>query len=262
MSIFQPNFEHPGIGPENEPPRSPVYLFFRNLGTRFFKLILLNIVFFVLVLPFYCWFINRINMYCVDKNIGIIGMLPAVISYAAGSFPEWLCVLLFVISALVLGPACAGLTYVVFRYASGEHAWVVSDFIDVAIKNLIQALPIGLLDVIVAYATQAYLFSEELPGLLLVLWCILLYLYIGFRSYIYILIDWTDLSLFDKCKNAIILGLISGWRITVLILVIIALLIAAGYIDFILVPVFAFSFFSFSACALVRPVLKKHLNFR
>lgn len=265
MFFFPPNFDRPGIGPENEPPRSGFYLFFRNLGLCFFKLIGLNFLFFLVTLPIYIWFTNQVNMIAITNGIGILGMLAAVIAYVLAGVPEPVLIIAFCASAIAYGPCCAGLCYVTQRWASGQHAWALSDFRDAFRNHFRQALPVGIADILAGYASLRYLFPDGsgafyTDGLLRVIWLLLLLIYLICRVYIYILMVRVQLPLRELLRNAILLGLLSPGRVCLVLLAAILIGILSGYLDFVLLPVLAYAFLSFFSNALLNPVLKRYLQ--
>lgn len=262
MSFFTPRFDRPGIGPENEPPRSAFYLFFRHLTTNFYALVGLNLLLFLLALPLYVWLTTLFNIIAVEHGAGVPGMLAAVILYYLPDMPPWLGILLFLASALAWGPACAGLTYVTYRFSAGDHAWPFSDFWDAAKANWKQAVPTGLLDLLVTYATLNYLFSEDYAGMaaIRVLWYFLLLVYLCCRVFIYPLMVNVQAPWIVLVKDAFILGAVSVSRVFAVLLAAAVLLILSGYLDFVILPVFSYAFFSFFTCALVHPVLDSRLN--
>ena len=53
------------------------------------------------------------------------------------------------IPVVTIGPATAGLTYVLRNFAREEHSWVVSDFFEQCKKNLKQGLIVGNLNLLI-----------------------------------------------------------------------------------------------------------------
>ena len=265
MSLFEPHFDRPGPGPENEPPRSPFYLFFRYLSTYFFKLVQLNLLFFFVTLPVYVWFTTLLNLVSVENGAGIPGMLAAVLIYCMDRVPPAVGVVLFLISAFLWGPACAGLTYVTMLYSAGQHAWVFADFRKAAVENWKQAVPMGFVDILAAYATMNYLFSPDFlqmaggaPARLF--WFLLLAAYLCCRVFLYPLMIQVDAPVAILIKDAFILGAVSLWRVFAVLAAAAALALLSCYFDFILLPLFSYAFLSFFACALLQPVIHRYLD--
>ncbi len=110
-----------------------------------------------------------------------------------------------------IGPATAGMTYLMRNYAKEEHAWVFSDFWDAIKENWKNSLAIFCIDLGVAFVFCISIFSYVKVGGVLSLMRYLVYvaaiLYSMMHLYIYPMMITFDLSLKELYSNSMIFAL-------------------------------------------------------
>ena len=255
--------------------KNKFFAFFELLYRKFPKLVALNLVYFICILPLLC-----AAVYFV---LGLFDISPEVISntYAAKTFLkliaiEWLPAAvkwaLVMISALAFGPLTCGFTYVLRCHANGQHTWF-SDFFSRAKENWKQGLALGLIDIILFICLILYLSMDlsvvvgELGYYYLIL--VMKYvaiaamiLYFMMRFYTYTIAVSVELKLRDILRNARLFLVLGAGR-NLLALVIIAAVtfafLSTSFIDFVLLVTLLFSFCGFVAMYLTFPVVKKYM---
>lgn len=119
------NYAKPGQGVgKDEPQKNSFVVFFEIYIRKFWKLIEINILFFLFCIPFFIPYIITSLIFSKITVITFISLIP-------------------VIGVAAITP---GLTYILRNYARQEHAFIWSDFIENIKKNLKQSLTIGIID--------------------------------------------------------------------------------------------------------------------
>ena len=188
--------------------------------------------------------------------------------------------LIFVIACctvVFIGPAMAGFTYVLRNFSREKHAFVWSDFIDTAKKNLKQSLLVGFLNAlligILGYAiyfwygnyTRLHTLWTAIPLAGCVIGAVL---FLFMHYYIYLILVTFDIDTKKLYKNAFILAVYALPRnlLTTLILIACSLFLftvtTGGYlaITALGIVVLLFLYFSFVGLATVSmsyPVIRK-----
>lgn len=157
----------PGRGiDKNEPEKRRFFLFFELFFGKISKLILLNFMYFVTLLPlimglYYSVMINPL----IENAAGILKYPPLIFT------PTKAGTILLVVSVFITGPATAGFTYVIRNMQRREHSWVFSDFFEHAKKNFVQGVITSVIDIIcgiilyVALAFYLYIMPVDAPEL-------------------------------------------------------------------------------------------------
>lgn len=274
------DFAKPGKGVEKDAPeKHPFFLFFELVWRKFGRLILLNLIFFIVILPlvccFYYMFYSLLSNVLLEAGVDLaqegigLNLLPQLLLSLAYSIQPWLRIALVVLSAVCYGPAMCGYTFMLRNFARQQHAWN-SDFWDRSLKNFKQGLFFGLLD-LALLAVFAFNLSintaaaGNLAGIFTLVRYLsfaLLLLYLFMRNYVYLLAVTFELNVFQILKNAWIFSVIGLWR-NLLVLVVNAALIVACLLftwpELILVPLFLFSLTGFVSMFTCYPVVKKHM---
>lgn len=107
-----------------------IKLFFTTLGVRFWKLLQMNLLYSIFLLP--ALFVIYINYMPLLMKIPETppAELPSLLASAAMST-----IILLVPCLAIAGPPTAGVTYVLRNWARDEHAWSWSDFKDKMKEN-------------------------------------------------------------------------------------------------------------------------------
>lgn len=179
---------------------------------------------------------------------------------------------LFCLPIVTIGPATAGLTYVLRNFSREEHAFLWMDFIDAFRKNWKQGLAVSIVDLLVIGAT--YLNFRFYWGAIalnqnkimlyigLALFAVFLLFYLFLRYYIYMVLVTIDLSIVNVFRNAFILGVMGFWRnllLTVLIAATLLLFFFFPALGMALFPVLIPVTIGFMICFTIYPVFDKYL---
>jgi uncharacterized membrane protein YesL len=159
FGLFDYTKEGPGI-PKDAPPKSRFVIFFEVLGRKFWKIVRVNLMYGLFNLPsllfvylfgvYYLYLpenFNKIssiiNMVKAEQNIEID---PAMFLYTI-VIPILLVVVC--LPLITVGPAHAGMTYILRNFSREEHAFIWSDFIEHTKKNFKQGMIVGAINIFV-----------------------------------------------------------------------------------------------------------------
>lgn len=149
FGLFDYTKEGPGV-PKDEPPKFRLFVFFEILGRKFWNIIKVNLLFTLFNIPALIFFLF-FSIYYLDLliQVGILNIpTDDIILYLLGVIVPLL--LIFVCFPLVtIGPAQAGMSYIMRNYSREEHAFIWSDFIEQAKKNFKQSMIVGLINCVV-----------------------------------------------------------------------------------------------------------------
>ena len=185
MGLFF-NYDRPGPGVDkNAPKKKGVALCFELLGRNFGKLMLANMLYFVVSLPI-----------CILYYLIISMFLGSVIPDAIGSvgFTQLAVILTFLIVILWgTGPVSCGYTYILRNAAREEHTFLASDFFEKSRESFLHGLVFLIVDVVmlIAFSTSALTYwsmSGEKGGiytLLLALTILVVFIYTIMHFYLY-----------------------------------------------------------------------------
>ncbi|MBQ6998591.1 MAG: YesL family protein [Clostridia bacterium] len=220
MGLFGGNFskEGPGVS-KNAPEKNRFFLFFELLGRKFSKLIPLNLMYFITLLPLIFGVILSVTFNPQILSGGNIyaenlGKLPIFIFTG-----DIIGLALIIVSIFVTGPATCGFTYVLRNMQRQEHTWILSDFREQFAKNYKQGVIMSIIDIVavfllyVAYCFYAYsmpvIMSESavLAALGQYFILVIAVLFIIMHYYIYTMIVTFDMKIKNILKNAAIFSL-------------------------------------------------------
>ena len=170
------------------------------------------------------------------------------------------------IPVVTIGPATAGLTYVLRNFAREEHSWVVSDFFEQCKKNLKQGLIVGNLNLLIwVVLVYDFLFFSGWQGFEFMRFFILALgvLFAIMNFFIYSIMVTFDIKVIDIYKNAMILTAV---RLPVNFL----MLVTVGALVFLLLNIhpliailislaLAFSTIGFIITYYVQQIIRKYL---
>ncbi|MDD3503529.1 MAG: DUF624 domain-containing protein [Eubacteriales bacterium] len=206
FGLFNYNKEGKGVNPEDL-DRGPIPTFFGVVGRKFWKLIMINLMYVLFSLP-------AVVIAFFGSSYFIQALFPnyqMALSSAAETLTDnadalvlqamemTLLMVLFGalmigLSMIVAGPVHAGIVYVLRNYAREEHAFIWSDFKDNAISNFKQSMVSSLISLAVTaifivnlyFYRQTEMIQQEMLRTILVtvivlmyvIWCIMqMYLY-------------------------------------------------------------------------------------
>ncbi len=275
MGIFGGNYNSVGPGvSKSEPEKKRFFLFLDLLGRKFSKLLFLNLIYLITLLPL---------IFGIIFSIGIHPMLVsdgALIVENLGKYPPFVLTgdiigfILVIISLFVTAPATCGFTYVVRNMQRQEHTWVFSDFREHFAKNFKQAFVVGIIDTIAVFALySAYcIYAYVLPISMLenvilsiagkYLTFIVGILYLMMHYYIYVMMVTFDLNIKNIFKNAFIFTIAKlplNIFLTAIILATVALSIYYISVGIICALVITFSLIGFIIVFSVYPTIEKSM---
>ena len=251
MGFFS-NYENAGPGiPKAPQEKTDFFKFFEIYGRRFWKLMEINLMYFIFYLPLFLG-MTILFKETISVNIKVVGIGALGIIFIAS-----------------IGPATAGFTKVIRNYSQERNAFVLIDFFDTFKKCYRQSFIMGIIDVIfavgfvvsvVSYSTWAQQNSVMYIPFIICLSCMLMFIMMHF--YIYQLIVSTNLSLMQIIKNSFLLVGISVKRclFNILIIAIIVFLILFFYpYSVFVVPFLPLSFGCFLICFNCYPFIRKYV---
>jgi len=262
------DFTKPGPGVQkNAPPKPRAIVFFEIFFRKFWHLVKLNMLFFLLNLPaiLIMPFIAQIFAHNLIKSGGIDGegLYALAVYFALGAV--FIC-----IPVVTVGPSQAGFTYVLRNFAREEHAFIGGDFKEHALKNIRESAVICFIDLVAVFivsidisfyfrANRGNFLLSALSGLVVLFFVIFLMMHL----YIYPMLVTFKLSVKQIYKNALIFAVIRFFPNLGILLLCSALTV----IPLLIYPVVGiplFFFITISAVGLITnfyvyPTLKKYM---
>lgn len=255
MSVFSNDFESRGSGiSKNAPKKKGVKLFFEIFFRKFWKLIEVNMLYFVFFIPIFL----MLASVAFIKNT-VLSLVCAGI-----------CLLGFIIC---IGPATAGMTKIMRNYVLEKHSFIVNDFFKGFKNNFKKACIVGIVDCLIIASVYAsfvvYPILVEQAGTKLmyipmVITFSLAIVVAMMNYYIFPMMIATNLSFVNLVKNSFALSFVALKQnvITFLITGITAFGMLLLYIYMrplflLLIPFIPMAFLSFIACFNSYPVIQK-----
>lgn len=274
MGLFY-NYGKPGPGiSKNEREKKRFFLFLDLLGRKFSKLISLNLIYFVTLIPLFFGLLLSVKF---NPQILSDGVLHAE---AIGKVPMFVltgdiigAALMFV-SLFLTAPATCGFTYVIRNMQRQEHTWIFSDFREHFAKNFKQAFVLGVIDVVVtlllyfAYTFYAYSMPLISPDNEIVSslgsWFVILasLFFVIMHYYIYVMMVTFDLSIKNLFRNAAIFTISKmplNLFITAIVGIIALLSVAYAPIGIVCAMGLTLSFCGFVIVFSVYPTIDKYM---
>lgn len=155
----------PGKGiSKDEPKKRRFFVFFEIFFEKFTKLIELNFIYFIFLLPlilgiYYSVIINPL----IETKADFLRYIPVIFT------PSWPGTILIAVSVFVTGPATAGFTFVLRNMQKREHTWIISDFFEHFKKNFVQGVAMSIIDIVgyvilyVAMMFYLYIMTQDAP---------------------------------------------------------------------------------------------------
>lgn len=183
---------------------------------------------------------------------------------------------LFSLPVLTVGLADAGLTFITRNFARERFAFIWEDYIETIKKNWKQALPIGIINLVISLILLFdiqffYTSGEGISGILMLALIFFVSLvFVWMRYYIPLLIITFKLSAKQIYKNSFLLAM-AGLKRNIVISLVLAALYALAYVLIrlnlavgltILIMVYLFLFPAFRSFLIqfcIFPVVKKHM---
>ena len=261
MSLFHPyTKEGKGVEKREERPIRPLY-FFEIFGRKFWKLIQLNLLYIALTFP--VWIAVGLLIFndklLTDFSFGLIGGFLRILAYV------------FIIFSPLIGPATAGMTYVLKSFAREEPIFVFSDFFEHAKKNFKQSTLLTVIngifmlsfsftltggDSLLFAGGSTTLSTLQLP--LLIVNLILIFV----NYYAFSIMVMFEQKFMDLIKNSFIFAL-AKLPLNLFILIIICAVCYFAYhylvIGLLLTLVLLYAFSGFLVVFSVYPTIEKHM---
>lgn len=193
MGIFGGGYNKPGPGvSKDEPQKKRFFLFFDIYFRKFWKLCQLNFLYILFWIP----------------------MAVGVFTFVVGG-PNLLSILLMLLSAVGIGPATAGATYVMRNFSREEHAFVFSDFKDALVQNFRRAAIVSTISsvLLVVIGVSVWFYNKMILESTLAIVPVALVLLSGLtvifvNYYIYTIIVTFEMPLTKMIKNALIFSVV------------------------------------------------------
>ncbi|MDI9469635.1 MAG: DUF624 domain-containing protein [Bacillota bacterium] len=230
FGLFDYTKEGPGVDPD-APPQGPFVTFFGVLGRKFWKVCTISIMYSVFSIPalILAFFVSNVLYSSFLPLLTVENMTKAFenVQLSEGVTPEQLSALFFLIMTMiftylitglgyvVVGPTQAGVTYLLRNYSREEHAFVWSDFIEHARKNLKQSLIVSLLTLVavivvpVAFRFYSQAINNDILRLLMLSFLsITAIVFTMMLMYIYQMMVTFELTVRQMLKNALLFSIL------------------------------------------------------
>ena len=233
MGLFTRSFDKPGKGVDPDAPQKRSFFrFFDIFFRKFWHFVRVNLVYALMLIPtfivvFLIAGIVSNGVLSLPNMSEMLSSLAQQMAESAGDpglaeyqqaqlivtfdlFVRFVITYLFVVF-WGMGPATAGVTYVLRNFAREEHAWIWSDFKDALKSNFKQSSIVFVVDVVVFILLYfAITFYTQMPGLIGALRYIIIIValvYTLMHFYIYPLMVTFQLSLKDLYRNSLLFAL-------------------------------------------------------
>lgn len=255
MGIFSNDYESRGAGiAKNAPKKKGLRLFFEIFFRKFWKLIQVNMLYFVFFIPV---FLILASLSFIPN--GVVSLICAGLS-----------LVLFVVN---IGPATAGMTKIMRNYVLEKHSFIVNDFFKAFKANFKKASFIGFIDCFIILSVYAsflvYPILEEQAGTKLmyipmVITFSLAIVIMMMNYYIFLMLIATNLSLKNLIKNSFALAFVA-LKQNIITFIITAVATVGMFLLYIymrplflmLIPFMPMSFVWFATCFNSYPMIQK-----
>lgn len=238
MGIFSNRYSKPGPGVDPDAPQKRAFfrffdIFFRKL-THFAKVNLLYAATgLITAMPIFILIFTVFSSVVYSRGDAELAEYAAYASLILAFF----CTNLYV-TVMGVGPATAGITYILRNFAREEHAWIWSDFKDAFKDNFKQAIVVYLIDlvtvVLLYIALMFYTQSSGFLGYLRYVVYMIILIYAMMHLYIYPIMVTFKLSIKDIYRNALLFAM--GKLPSNLLILIIAAFVHVG-LPYFLIPI-------------------------
>lgn len=259
------DYTKPGKGVEKEDFKPSFSTFFSIFFERFWKLIQLNMIYFICSIPL----LLVVIIFIPTESLNAEEHLLSLFKLSVGS--------LLYLSVVGIAPIITGFTYVLRNYSRDQHAWLLSDFFEHIKKNFKQASLLMLIDLfMVIMVPFIYTFysslinTEDVSSLYrnvaffartLIILASAIYFIMHF--YIYQIMITFDMKLKQILKNSFIFTLAHMPRnIGILALITIVATLTFGFtteIGILISFILSVSLIGYIVNFIVQPVISKHM---
>lgn len=249
MGMFS-NYEKVGKGVSKDPDKKlPIFKFIDIYVSHFSKLVILNFIFIIALLPF-------AGIMFVE-NLGLGDTAYNILVYA-----------LFILSGIFVGPATCGFMKVLRNISCRRPVFIWSDFWKAFGSNFKQGAVMGAIDMLfiaaMSFAIPMYSNMAQTSavfGVAFVICLVTSFIFVMMHFYIYLLIVSTNLNLWLILKDSLYLTAIEiktsviNLIVTVILLLAVVLLFPWSVFSVILIPSFLGLLYSFNCF----PAIRKHV---
>lgn len=254
FGLFDYTKEGPGV-PKDAPPKSRFIVFFEVLGRKFWNIVKVNLLFGVFNIPAIL-FVLFFSMYYLQLLIPIESMTDPqseLYSYlVGGAIP--LLIIFLCLPVITVGPAQAGMTYILRNYSREEHAFIWGDFKENALKNFKQGLIVGIINLIITVIVllDIYIYMKLPNDNLLMtagsaLIIVAFVVFMMMSMYIYPMMVTFNLTIRQLYKNAFLFAIMKFIPNLLILIVCLAIIIVPFYFY----PVIGYFLFIFITMALI-----------
>jgi uncharacterized membrane protein YesL len=253
FGLFDYTKEGPGI-PKDAPPKSRFVIFFEVLGRKFWKMIRVNLLFGLFNIPaiLFVLFFSAYYLQLLIPPETLFKEETDLLGYLLGAAVPLLSVFLC-LPMITVGPAQAGMTYILRNYSREEHAFLWSDFIEHAKKNFKQSMLVGAINLLVTVLVllDIYIYLK-LPGSLLItaastLIIVAFVLFMMMSMYIYPMMVTFKLTIRQLYKNALLFAIMKFIPNLLILILCLAIIIVPFYFY----PMVGYVLFIFITMALI-----------
>lgn len=255
MGLFY-SYKKTGSGiDKNAPEKNRIVLYFEILLRKFWKLLEVNLLYTVFMLPFAFFY------YALFYMSNITSKLAAMVVSA-------------VVFVLVFGPATAAVFKIMRNYVLEKHAFILTDFKKAFTENYKKSLAMGIINIIsvlsvyasiVVYPDLAKTYDSYLVYVPMVL-SISIGIAVMFISfYSYLLIVATDISFKNVIRNSIVLTIyaikknIISFIVTVLLIALFVVLTIYNLYTIVALPFVPAAIIMFTISFNSYPVIQKYV---
>jgi len=214
FGLFDYTKEGPGV-PKDAPPKARIIIFFEVFARKFWNIIKINLLFFLFNLPaflFVLLFSMYYNQLLLPQEI-LEGSGEELVGYLTGlTFP--LMLILMCLPLITVGPAQAGMTYVLRNYSREEHAFIWGDFIEQAKENFKQSMIVSIINTVVTILVvmDIYIYMNLKTDTIMLtiassLFIVAFVIFMMMSMYIYPMMVTFDISIKQLYKNALLFAI-------------------------------------------------------
>ncbi len=267
MGLFTSYFTKPGPGVDKDAPEKlRIWQFFEIFWGQLSKLSLINMIYFVAMLPLVA---GLAICFTIDFSV------PSIVTLRTPESIDLIGLILIVASFFISFPATLGFTYVMRNIQRREHAWLWHDFIKHTKSNYKKGVINGIVTLLVyflllnahgLYYSQQVFGSGYVNSFLAILMLVLMVIFTWAQFYVNTMIVTFDLSLKNIYKNAVLFAISNAPR-NILVSVLCLLLAFGVFVLAYLIPVLAvllaililYSLFGFITVFCVYPTIDKYM---
>ncbi|NLM10963.1 MAG: YesL family protein [Clostridiaceae bacterium] len=251
FGLFDYTKEGPGV-PKDAPPKSRFRIFFDVLARKFWNIVKVNLLFGIFNIPaivFLALFAGYLQL-LLTQNIGL-DPEEMVNSLFFGTIP--LMTIFVCLPLITVGPAQAGMTYILRNYSREEHAFIWGDFKEHALKNFKQSMIVSIINTIctVLVILDIYFYLNFRTDNLLITAAsafiiIAFVIFMMMSMYIYPMMVTFDLTIKQLYKNAFLFAIMKFFPNLLILIIIFVLLFFSFYY-----PVIGYLLFIFITMGLI-----------